>query len=128
MVVLQTIPILRIFDYQKAIEFYVDWLGFKITFEHVFEEGMPKYIEVVREGLTIHLSEHHGDSTPGTRVFLWCTGLKEFHEMLIKKKYKYNRPGLEETFYGSLCVEVIDPFGNKLSFNEKREVVDNGKE
>ncbi|MEI3789480.1 MULTISPECIES: glyoxalase superfamily protein [unclassified Chryseobacterium] len=23
------IPILRIFDYQKAVEFYVDWLGFK---------------------------------------------------------------------------------------------------
>ena len=120
MVILQTIPILRIFDYQKAIEFYVDWLGFEITFEHVFEEGMPKYIEIVREGLTIHLSEHHGDSTPGTRVFLWCIGLKEYHKMLADKKYKYNRPGIEETFYGSWCVEVIDPFGNRLSFNEKK--------
>ena len=120
MIVEQTIPILRIFDYQKAVEFYVDWLGFAITFEHVFEEGMPKYIEIVREGLTIHLSEHHGDSTPGTRVFLWCIDLKEYHKMLIEKKYKYNRPGIEETFYGSWCMEVINPFGNKLSFNEKK--------
>lgn len=29
-----TIPILRIFDYQKAIEFYIDWLGFEIVWEH----------------------------------------------------------------------------------------------
>jgi hypothetical protein len=39
---------------------------------------------------------------------------------LIDKKYKYNGPGIEETFYGSWCVEGTDPFGNKLSFNEKK--------
>ena len=81
---------------------------------------MPKYVEIVREGLTLHLSEHHGDATPGARVFLWCTGLKEYHKMLIDKKYKNNRPGLCETFYDSWEVEVIDPFGNRLSFNEKK--------
>ncbi len=116
----QTIPIFRIFDYQKAVEFYVDWLGFTIEWEHVFEEGMPKYIEIKREGLIIHLSEHHGDATPGSKVFLWCNGLREYHKILIEKQYKNNRPGLEETFYDSLCVEVIDPFGNRLSFNEKK--------
>jgi len=25
----KVIPVLRIFDYNKAIEFYIDWLGFK---------------------------------------------------------------------------------------------------
>ncbi|MDQ2719584.1 MAG: glyoxalase superfamily protein [Bacteroidota bacterium] len=119
MTVEKVIPILRIFDYKKAIEFYIDWLGFKIEWEHVFEEGMPKYIEITRDGITIHLSEHHGDTTPATRVFLWCTGLKEYHKILIDKKYKNNRPGLSETFYGSNEVQVIDPFGNRLSFNEK---------
>jgi hypothetical protein len=39
---------------------------------------------------------------------------------MIDKKYKYNRPGFDETFYGSWCVEVIDPFGNKILFNEKK--------
>lgn len=120
MIVQQTIPILRIFDYQKAIEFYISWLEFEIKFEHVFDEGMPKYLEIAREGITLHLSEHHGDASPGARVFLWCTGLKEFHKMLIDKKYKNNRPGLEKTFYNSLEVEVIDPFGNRLCFNEKK--------
>lgn len=27
-------PIFRIFDYNKAVELYVDWLGFKIDWEH----------------------------------------------------------------------------------------------
>jgi len=120
MTIQKVIPILRIFDYQKAVEYYVDWLGFRIEWEHVFEEGMPKYMEIVKDGLTIHLSEHHGDATPGARVFLWCTGLKEYHTILTDKKYKNNRPGFEETFYDSWSVEVIDPFGNRLSFNEKK--------
>ena len=54
-------------------------------------------------------------------MFFWVSGLKDYHQMLTDKKYKYNRPGLEETFYGSWCMEVIDPFGNRLSFNEKKE-------
>ena len=120
MTVEKVIPIIRIFDYNKAIEFYVDWLGFKIEWEHVFEKGMPVYMEVVRDGITLHLSEHHGDASPGARVFIWCTDLKEYHQLLIDKKYKYNRPGLEEAFYGAWCMEVHDPFGNRLTFNEKK--------
>ncbi|MBB3059077.1 glyoxalase superfamily protein [Mucilaginibacter gotjawali] len=38
-------PTLRIFDYDKTIEFYVDWLGFKIDSIHVFERGMPKFMQ-----------------------------------------------------------------------------------
>ncbi|MEP7229033.1 MAG: glyoxalase superfamily protein [Ginsengibacter sp.] len=34
MTVQKVIPILRIFDHKKAIEFYIDWLGFKIDWEH----------------------------------------------------------------------------------------------
>ncbi len=45
----QIIPILRIFDYQKMLEFYIDWLGFEIVWEHRFEENMPAYIEVKKE-------------------------------------------------------------------------------
>jgi len=120
MTVEKTIPILRIFDYRKAVEFYKDWLGFEIVWEHYFEEGAPVYMEVAKDGLTLHLSEHHGDGTPGTRIFIWCTGLKTYHEELLARQYKYNRPGFEETFYGSWSVMVDDPFGNKLVFNEKK--------
>lgn len=116
----KTIPILRIFDYAKAIEFYIGWLGFETVWEHRFEKDMPVYMEVTKDGLTLHLSEHHGDATPGAKVFIWCTGLKDYHQILIDKQYKYNKPGFGETFYDSWCVEVNDPFGNKISFNEKK--------
>jgi hypothetical protein len=78
-------------------------------------------MEVQKDGLTLHLSEHHGDATPGARVFIWCTGLKEYHQQLTDKQYKYNRPGMEETFYDSWAVNVTDPFGNRISFNEKKQ-------
>lgn len=113
------IPILRIFDYQKTIEFYVDWLGFEITFEHRFEENTPVYIEVKKDNIIFHLSEHHGDSTPGSSVFIWGEGVVDYHKELIDKKYKYNRPGLEKTFYDAVSFTVNDPFGNKIVFNEK---------
>ena len=114
----RTIPILRIFDLEKAKDFYVGFLGFAIDWEHHFEPNTPAYVQVSRAGLTLHLSEHHGDACPGSTVFVWMTGIAEFHQEITGKGYPYLRPGLETTFYESRCVEVIDPFGNRIRFNE----------
>ena len=114
----QVIPIFRIFDYSKAVEFYIDWLGFQMDWKHEFEANMPIYMQISMPGLTLHLSEHHGDANPGAHAFVNCTGLKAYHDQLIGKNYKYNKPGYEKTFYGTHCVQVIDPFGNRISFNE----------
>lgn len=116
----QTIPILRIFDYQKAIEFYIHWLGFTIEWEHHFEPNSPAYLQITRGQTTLHLSEHFGDGSPGSQVFIWCTGLKEFHQELLHKNYPYGKPGLESTFYDAWRVMITDPFFNRLSFNEKQ--------
>ena len=40
------IPVLRIFDYQKAFDFYINWLEFNIDWEHQYAPGMPKYIQI----------------------------------------------------------------------------------
>ncbi|HPG11529.1 MAG TPA: glyoxalase superfamily protein [Chitinophagaceae bacterium] len=117
----QNIPILRIFDVQKAKEFYIDWLGFEIEFEHQFEPDTPYYIGIKREDIRFHLSEHHGDSVPGVRIFIICTELKQFFEELQSRPYKYYRPSLQETFYGTWQVHIQDPFGNGLSFNEYKD-------
>lgn len=114
----KVIPIFRIFDYQKAIEFYVDWLGFKIDWEHRFDDNSPLYMAVSRDFIVLHLSEHHGDATPGSKAFIEFDHLKEYHKQLIDKKYKFNAPGLEMAPWNSLCMEVIDPFGNRLLFSE----------
>jgi catechol 2,3-dioxygenase-like lactoylglutathione lyase family enzyme len=112
-------PIFRIFDYKKAIEFYVDWLGFKIEGEHKFDENAPVYIVISLGDLKIHLTEHHGDCSPGARIHIEnFVGLKEYHKNLLAKNYKFNRPGIEKAFWDRKisCMEVIDPFGNRLTF------------
>jgi hypothetical protein len=115
----QTIPILRIFYAAKAREFYIEFLGFNVDWEHLFEPGLPLYMQVSRAGFTLHLSEHHGDACPGSTVFIWMQGIDEFHREITSRNYGYLRPGVEQTFYDTKCMEVIDPFGNWIRFNER---------
>jgi hypothetical protein len=42
------IPVPRIFDEDKAREFYVDFLGFAIDWEHRFEAGTPGSADLQR--------------------------------------------------------------------------------
>lgn len=114
----KTIPILRIFDFEKAKEFYVDWLGFVIDWEHRFEENVPVYLQISRDDLVFHLSEHHGDCCPGAKVFIEFGSLNEYHKLLSAKNYKYYHPCLEQAFWNATTMEVTDPFGNKLLFSE----------
>jgi catechol 2,3-dioxygenase-like lactoylglutathione lyase family enzyme len=115
---MQAVPIFRIFDVAKAKEFYVDFLGMTIDWEHRFEPDLPLYMQVSRDGLVLHLSEHYGDCCPGSTVFVQTTGLEEYHRQLIAKNYNYLRPGIEIAPWNAKCMEVIDPFGNRLRFNE----------
>src|SRR6266850_539584 len=51
----RTTPILRIFDEAKAKEFYVEFLGFKVDWEHRFEPGLPLYMQVSKDECVLHL-------------------------------------------------------------------------
>jgi hypothetical protein len=75
-------------------------------------------MQLSRGDLILHLTEHHGDCGPGSTVFVWMTGIDEFHREITGKNYSLLRPGLETTFYNAQCVQVIDPFGNRIRFNE----------
>jgi len=44
----KVIPIFRIFDYQKTIEFYVDWLGFMLSHFQFFWESPELCLPLVR--------------------------------------------------------------------------------
>ncbi len=115
----ETIPMLRIFSVEKATEFYVDFLGFRIEWDHRFAENAPAYMKVSRDGLALHLTEHHGDCCPGSAVFVEMTGLRDFHAELIAKNYRHLKPGVETPPWGGRCMTVLDPFGNKILFNER---------
>jgi uncharacterized glyoxalase superfamily protein PhnB len=112
----KTTPILRIFDEAKAREFYVDFLGFTIDWEHRFEIGLPLYMQISKDGCVIHLSEHHGDCSPGAAVRIETSELEQFQKQLVAKNYKFARPGLEDMPWGTRDMSVKDPFGNRLTF------------
>jgi catechol 2,3-dioxygenase-like lactoylglutathione lyase family enzyme len=120
MQVSRVVPILRIFALDKAKEFYVGFLGFAVDWEHRFEPGLPVYLQVSRGGLTLHLTEHHGDCCPGSTVFVEMRGLAELHQELAARDYPYLRPGVEDAPWNARVMEVTDPFGNRLRFSEPK--------
>jgi uncharacterized glyoxalase superfamily protein PhnB len=112
-------PILRIFDEAKAKEFYVNFLGFKIDWEHRFEASLPLYIQISKDFCVIHLSEHHGDCNPGAALRIETNDIGSMNRELLQKNYKYARPGIEQTPWKTQEMKLIDPFGNRLIFFER---------
>lgn len=113
----RTIPILRIFDVEKAKEFYLGYLGFSLDWEHRFEPNTPLYMQISRGEVVLHLSEHYGDGVPGAATIVVMTGIEELLRELSGKKYKYYRPGVQVQPWAKE-MGVIDPFGNRIRFSE----------
>jgi predicted enzyme related to lactoylglutathione lyase len=114
------IPVFRIFSVEKAKEFYLDFLGFTLDWEHRFDEGAPLYAQIRRGALTMHLSEHYGDATPGSTLFVPMVDIAALQQELADKGYGHARPGLERVDWG-WQMQVSDPFGNRLRFCEFAE-------
>lgn len=114
------IPILRIFDEARAREFYLDFLGFRLDWEHRFEPGLPLYMQVSRGECVLHLSGHHGDATPGSAIRIPVADLGALQAELLAKQYKHARPQAEDMPWGR-DMPVSDPFGNRLVFTGGQE-------
>ena len=54
---IETIPVLRIFDEQKAREFYIDFLGFAVDWQHRFADDFPLYMQISMGACHLHLTE-----------------------------------------------------------------------
>ncbi|MGE0885724.1 MAG: glyoxalase superfamily protein [Blastocatellales bacterium] len=109
-------PILRIFDEAKAKEFYVDFLGFKVEWEHRFADDLPLYMGISKGDCFIHLTGHHGDCCPGAAIRIQTDELDAYQQELSARQYKYARPGIQEQPWGSRDMTIHDPFGNRLTF------------
>ncbi len=109
-------PILRVFDESKTREFYVDFLGFKVDWEHRFEDDLPLYMQVSKGDCVLHLSEHHGDSCPGSALRIEVENIDGYQKELIEKRYKNACPGVQDQPWGSRDMSINDPFGNRLVF------------
>ncbi|AOS39564.1 MULTISPECIES: glyoxalase superfamily protein [Pseudomonas] len=112
----KTTPILRIFDEAKALAFYVDFLGFTVDWQHRFGDDFPLYLQVSRGDCVLHLSEHHGDCTPGSALRIETDELEAFQQQLLAKQYRYAHPQIQAMPWGSQDMAISDPFGNRLVF------------
>lgn len=112
------VPVLRVQDEARAREFYVDYLGFGVEWEHRFEPGMPLYLRVRRGQAVLDLSEHHGDGTPGTVVWLPVASADALHAELSRPPHARLRPGIDRDAPGGPTIELVDPFGNVLRLCE----------
>lgn len=112
----QAIPVLRIFDEERARAFYVDYLGFTVDWQHRFEIHFPVYMQVSGNHCVLHLSEHHGDCTPGSAIRIGTDNIQQLHRELSGKHYKYASPGIQEQPWGHAEIAIKDPFGNTIIF------------
>jgi uncharacterized glyoxalase superfamily protein PhnB len=112
----KTTPILRSFDEAKAREFYLDWLRFEVVFEHRFGPGMPLYMGIRRGDCMLHLSEHHGDASPGASMRIEVSDIDALAAELDARPHPRMRPSVETMPWGTRDMTVTDPFGNRLTF------------
>ncbi len=112
-------PILRSFDEAAAKAFYIDFLGFEITFEHRFEPGTPLYFGVRKGDCDLHVSEHHGDATPGSALRVEVPDVHAYCAELNARQYRNARPGVTRQPWAD-DMTVTDPAGNKLIFWSER--------
>ncbi|GAB5449271.1 glyoxalase superfamily protein [Gymnodinialimonas sp.] len=113
------IPILRSFSEAEAKAFYVDYLGFEVTFEHRFHATAPLYFEVLRGACRLHISEHHGDAAPGQALRIGIADVDAFHAEITARAHKRLNPGINEVPWGFREVSLQDPFYNRLIFCQR---------
>ena len=118
----QTIPITRIFDEDKAKEFYIGYLGMNLDWEHRFEPGYPIYMQVSKGALKLHLSEHSGDCTPGSKIFVNVSNIDALCGELQARDYSFCKPTIETAHWGDRCFTIVDPFSNRILFNEPKSI------
>ena len=112
----RTTPILRIFDEALARDYYLGYLGFTVVFEHRFGPGMPLYMGVARGACALHLSEHHGDASPGASMRIEVVDLDGLQTELAARPFRHLPPPTIETMpWGTRDLRLTDPFGNRLT-------------
>ena len=79
------------------------------------------YLQISLGECVLHLTEHHGDASPGAAVRIQAQGVDAYQQQLVGKDYRYAKPGVEETPWGSREMSIKDPFGNRLVFVEEGE-------
>jgi catechol 2,3-dioxygenase-like lactoylglutathione lyase family enzyme len=113
------VPTLRITNYSRAKRFYAEGLGFTVEWEHRFKPGLPVFMSIVRDGMTVFLTEHSGDCPPGGLVHFYVPDVDTWHAELQARNVPVQEPPNDD-LPGIRMMTVVDPDGNKLRFCTRR--------
>jgi len=113
--VTSVVPILRMYDVAATIRFYVDYLGCSLDWQ-AGDGDRPVYLQVSRGGMTLHLSSHHDDGTPGTAVLVEVRNIDALHAELPKRGYPFLNPGIGPGPGNVREMQLIDPASNRIRF------------
>jgi catechol 2,3-dioxygenase-like lactoylglutathione lyase family enzyme len=105
------IPIMRVADAGAAADWYAR-LGFAKQWEHQFEPGFPRFVEIARGDVRVFLSEHDGDARPDTLIYLRLADLDAIADEF--------GAAIEQLEWGRE-VALRDPDGNRLRIADPLE-------
>jgi len=116
----KVIPVLRVFDYAKAIEFYIDWLGFKIDWEERPDDG-PFQVRISLNEIILHLIEYRDAGSHGAWVIISeFKNMVPYRKIISMKNSPFKRPDLRKVPHepNAISMTVADPFFNRIEFRE----------
>ena len=98
------VPVFRVADGETAAAWY-ERLGFSVEGVHRFEPDLPRYMNLRRGNVWLHLSEHEGDARPETLVYFYVEDVDAIAEEFGATVEI--QPWARE-------IELTDPDGNRL--------------
>lgn len=123
MAVARVVPILKVTDMPRALDFYGSTLGFVVDFRYAAGSHGPWYAGVSLDGHQIHLSTFGGDGVTGTATYFYVDDVDALFERFVAAGL--NVPGnpdspvhdgpVDQT-WGMREFYVRDPDGNTLRF------------
>ena len=104
--------IVRVADAARAVVWY-ERLGFAKTSEHRFGPDFPAFVTVERGPMRLFLSEHDGDATPDTLLYMWVDDLDA-----IAREFDLEpeQAGFDDSVRE---IELTDPDGNRLRIGHR---------
>jgi catechol 2,3-dioxygenase-like lactoylglutathione lyase family enzyme len=123
MAVKRVVPIIRVTNIEKAVDFYCSMLGFVADFRYAASPDGPTYVGVSLDGSQIHLSTFAGDGLVGTATYCYVDDVdalfQRFRAAGLKTPGNPASPvedGPVDQTWGMRELYVRDPDGNTLRF------------
>lgn len=115
-----SIPVIRMLDEATAKEFYLDYLGFEVDWEHRDGDSpdSPLYMQIHKGEAVLHLNGHAESDSPVCEVRIPVQGLGQYCEFLRAKETGHEKPDVVDPRYEgrNADMNIIDPSGNHLVF------------